>query len=92
MIEVPTDSAGQASAEIFQKQPCHGTNKVGIQVIRPAEVAGACGRAFVVGSGTTMKTWTAADLAVRMIGPATANAGRHAHLPHRDFQSRRSAA
>ena len=69
-VEVLTDSAGQAKAEIFQKQPKHGTNKVCIQVIRPADLPGANGQRLVVGTGTTMKTWTAADLAVKMTGPA----------------------
>ena len=65
-IEVPTDSAGQASVEIFQKEPAHGTNKICIQVIRPGDLPGANGQRLVVGSGTTMKTWTAADLAVKI--------------------------
>ena len=62
---MPVDSAGHANAEIFQKQPAHGTNKVCIQMIRPGEVPGAGGRRLVVRTGATMKTWTAADLAVR---------------------------
>jgi uncharacterized repeat protein (TIGR01451 family) len=74
-VEVPVDSAGHANAEIFQKQPCHGTNKVCIQVIRPAEVPGAGGQKLVIATGTTMKTWTAADLAVRKTGPAAAGVG-----------------
>ncbi len=74
-IEVPTDAAGQASAEIFQKEPSHGTNKVCIQVIRPADLPGAEGRRLVVGSGTTMKTWSGADLAVKKTGPAAAGPG-----------------
>ena len=36
-IEVATDAAGQANAEILQKSPAHGTNQIGIEVIRPAE-------------------------------------------------------
>ncbi len=74
-VEVPVDSAGHANAEIFQKQPAHGTNKVGIQVIRPGEVPGAGGRKLVIATGTTSKTWTAADLAIRKTGPAVAGVG-----------------
>ena len=59
-----TNSAGQASVEIFQKQPAHGTNKICIQVIRPADTPGAGGKKLVVGTGTTTKTWTAPDLAI----------------------------
>ncbi len=74
-VEVPTNVAGQACAEIFQKQPMHGTNMVSIQVIRPAELPGAGGQRLVVGSGTTTKTWTAADLAIKVIAPTLANVG-----------------
>ena len=50
-IEVPTNSAGQASVEMFQKQPAHGTNKICIQVIRPADCRGQ-GQRLIVGSGS----------------------------------------
>jgi uncharacterized repeat protein (TIGR01451 family) len=72
-VEVPTDSAGQASVEIFQKEPRHGVNQISIQVIRPGDLPGANGQRFVVGSGTTTKTWTGADLALRASGPAVAS-------------------
>jgi uncharacterized repeat protein (TIGR01451 family) len=74
-IEVPTDSAGQAVAEIVQKQPLPGTNQIGIQVIRPENVPGADGRRLVVGSDVTQKTWTTPAMAVRKIGPALAAVG-----------------
>jgi uncharacterized repeat protein (TIGR01451 family) len=70
-VEVPTDAAGQANVEIFQKEPKHGTNTISIQVIRPGDLPGANGQRLIVGSGATMKTWTAADLAVKITGPAT---------------------
>jgi len=72
-IEVATDDLGQASAEIFQQQPAAGTNRIGIQVIRPAELGG--GRRLVIGSGATLKTWSAADIAVRKTGPAVGSVG-----------------
>ena len=74
-VEVPTDPAGQASVEIFEKEPKHGTNKICIQVIRPGDLPGADGQRLVVGTGTTMKTWTAADLAVKLSGPPAATPG-----------------
>jgi uncharacterized repeat protein (TIGR01451 family) len=74
-IEVTTDEAGQAKAEIFQKTPAHGTNQIGIEVIRPAELPGAGGQRTVVGSGSTMTTWTASDIAVKMSGPSMAQVG-----------------
>ena len=74
-MEVPTNAAGQASVEIFQKAPAHGTNRVCIQVIRPADTPGAGGKKLVVDSGSTTKSWTAPDLAVCAAAPATANVG-----------------
>ena len=74
-VEVPTDSTGQASAEIIQKEPKYGINKINIQVIRPADALGANGQRLLVGSGTTTKTWTGADLSVKTTGPSTANVG-----------------
>jgi len=74
-IEVPTNSAGQACAEIVQKQPASGVNKISIQVIRPPDAPGAGGQRLVVGNGTTTKTWSAADLSVCVTGPTTASVG-----------------
>ena len=74
-IEVPTDSAGQANATIAQKEPRHGTNQISIEVIRPADLPGANGQRLIVGTGTTLKTWTGADLSVKKCGPAVACPG-----------------
>ena len=74
-IEVPTDAAGQATAEILQKTPAHGTNQIGIEVIRPAELPGAAGQRMTVGTGSTMQTWTAADIGLKLTGPPMAKTG-----------------
>ena len=39
-VDVVTNPAGEASAEMFQKQPIAGTNSVQIQIIRPAGFGG----------------------------------------------------
>ena len=67
-----TNPAGQANAEIFQKQPAHGTNTICIRVFRPA---GPGGPRLLVANGSTLKTWTAADIGVRQTGPAQAAVG-----------------
>jgi uncharacterized repeat protein (TIGR01451 family) len=71
-VEVATDAAGQASAELFQEQPAPGTNLINIQVIRPGGVAGGNGKRLVIGSGSTSKTWSAPGLAVQLSGPSVA--------------------
>ena len=74
-IEVPTNAAGQASAEIAQKTPANGTNQINIEVIRPGNLPGADGKKLIIGRGATMKTWTAAVLQVKNSGPAMAAVG-----------------
>lgn len=74
-VEVETNAQGQASAEIFQQQPASGTNRIAIQIIRPAPPGGAPGARLVVGSGFTSKTWTAPGLAVRKTGPPSGAVG-----------------
>lgn len=74
-IEATTDDAGQAKAEIFQKTPAHGTNQISIEVIRPAELPGAGGQRTVVGTGSTMNTWTASDIGVKVSGPSMTQVG-----------------
>lgn len=71
--EAVTDANGQASIEIFQKEPASGTNRVAIQVIRPAALGGVAGQRLVVGSGSTTKTWSSPELGLRKTGPAIAS-------------------
>jgi uncharacterized repeat protein (TIGR01451 family) len=71
-VEVVTDQAGQATAEIFQKQPAPGNNSISIEVLRPAAAGGP---SAIVGQGSTVKTWTAAALSVRKSGPSAAGLG-----------------
>lgn len=72
-VEVVTDQAGQATAEIFQKEPAPGNNNITIEVLRPATAPGGPGT--VVRTGSTMKTWTAAALSVRKCGPSVVGVG-----------------
>ncbi len=71
-VEVLTNAAGQGCAEIIQKEPAPGTNNIAIRVIRPD---GPAGERFVVGNGSTLKTWTAAAVTVHKRGPAVASVG-----------------
>jgi uncharacterized repeat protein (TIGR01451 family) len=73
--EVPTNAAGQASVEIFQRNPIPGENTIAIQVTRPGDAPGAGGQQFVVAHGRTSKTWSAASLSVRASGPGAAALG-----------------
>jgi uncharacterized repeat protein (TIGR01451 family) len=71
IVEVTSNTLGQAPIEIFQPSPTQGTNVINIQVIRPADWPGGDGTPLVVGSGTTQKTWTtqSAGLSIDKSGP-----------------------
>jgi uncharacterized repeat protein (TIGR01451 family) len=79
-VEVITNEAGQASAEIVQTQPAPGTNQISIQVIRPP-APGDQNQALTVGSGSTLQTWAAADASGRTIEPQPAAAAPAAPAP-----------
>ncbi len=57
--EVETNASGQASVEIVQREPAAGTNRVDIQVSRPVQAGAPAGTLTVLGSGSTMVTWSA---------------------------------
>ena len=75
-VEVETNTCGQASVEISQPQPVAGTTRVDIQVIRPdhpadgARPGGPAGAGMVVGSGSTLVTWSAPAPPVGIAPPA----------------------
>jgi len=58
-VDVETNAAGQASAEIVQQQPAAGTSVVAIQVIRPSPIGAPAGMGLVLGAGSTVVTWSA---------------------------------
>jgi uncharacterized repeat protein (TIGR01451 family) len=74
VAEVPTNELGQASVEIFQPVPAPGVNQISIQVIRPDDSATGAQR-MVMGTGSTTKTWSSPDIALRKSGPAQASVG-----------------
>ncbi len=74
-VEVLTDSLGRAAAEIFQRDPAAGTNRIRIQVIRPAVAGSSLTAPIVLGTGATQKTWTAPELSLNITGPAQATVG-----------------
>ncbi len=74
-VQIATDELGQANAEIFQSEPLSGTNTVRIEIIRPAQSAGGAAPRLVVATGTTTKTWSSPDIALRMNGPSRGSVG-----------------
>jgi uncharacterized repeat protein (TIGR01451 family) len=74
VVEIATDAQGKAAVELFQQQPRAGTNKISIQVIRPAGL-GCPDQRIVVGRTCLAQTWSAADLGVRITGPSVGSVG-----------------
>ncbi len=75
VLETTTDPSGQATVEIVPEGAHAGTNRVGIEVIRPAEVGGPHGTQLAMGQGVTMVTWSAPGIALHKTGPASAVVG-----------------
>jgi uncharacterized repeat protein (TIGR01451 family) len=76
MIEVPTDALGQAPAEIVPKGLESGTARINVQIIRPAQSAGASlTPELILGSAVTTMTWTSPQLSLDTSGPAQASVG-----------------
>lgn len=75
VLEVLTDSLGQASVEIRQTAPAAGMNNIDIRIIRPSELDPTGGEPFELASGSTSKTWTTPDLSLSKTGPAQATLG-----------------
>lgn len=73
-IETTTDAAGRATVEVFQPQTQRGTSQINVEVIRPA-APGTSDRRLTIGRNCTTVTWTAADLGMRVSGPAQAEIG-----------------
>jgi len=74
-VEVTTDSSGRAGVEIAQEQPARGENRVRVEIIRPAGLAGAAGGRIVLAREVVLATWTGPGLAVRKSAPAEAGIG-----------------
>ncbi|HEX4130006.1 MAG TPA: hypothetical protein VHZ24_08180 [Pirellulales bacterium] len=74
IIEVPTDSLGQAHVDIVQTTAAPGTNHVSVQIIRPGELS-ADGSRLAVATGSTQATWGSPSLFVRKTGPVQASVG-----------------
>ena len=72
VAEVEVNPAGQANAELFQPSPAPGTNRIAIQIFRPA---GPGVSPLAIASGMTLSTWTAPQIAIHKTGPAAVGTG-----------------
>jgi uncharacterized repeat protein (TIGR01451 family) len=73
MVEVRTDGAGRATADIAPVSPEPGITTVRVQVIRPASGRGDLPQ-MVVGQGIVNVQWTTPGLAVRALGSSSVSA------------------
>jgi len=68
-IEIVSNAAGEAPAEIFQQSAAPGTNQIAISILRPAS-SDVQGRQVPVGSGSTLQTWTSGDATAPYSAPS----------------------
>jgi len=73
--EVTTDAAGQASVEFGQQAPQPGTNRINIQVLRPADPAAGVSQPFIAGNGATQVTFNSPNVAINVAGPSVSSVG-----------------
>jgi len=74
VVEVPTDFQGNATAQLVQLQPQVGTNRIGVEIIRPPERM--TGTGIIIGRGETFKEWVSATLALGKVGPPAVSVGQ----------------
>jgi uncharacterized repeat protein (TIGR01451 family) len=72
-VEVVTDAAGRATAELLPQSTEPGITTVGVQIIRPASARGDLPQ-MIVGQGQTSVNWSSAGLSVRAIGTSAVQA------------------
>ena len=84
VVEVVTNDAGQANADLTLVSPVSGANQITIQVIRPSNPSIGDGQQVIIGNGATTQTWTSgmpsttsatSEFAVRVRGPSQARIG-----------------
>ena len=67
-VEIGTDAQGKASVSLQPVGNEPGVTQVKIEILSPS-LTGLDGQPVVVGQGMTSVTWSAAGLAVRIVGP-----------------------
>lgn len=70
VVEIRTDTAGRATADLIPATPEPGITTVRVQIIRPAARPGDS--QMIVGQGTIPVQWTTPGLSVRAIGSTAA--------------------
>ncbi len=73
-VEAVTDANGNASVSLQPLSNEPGVTQVNIEILSPA-LSGLDGQPVVIGQGSTSVTWSAAGLAVRIVGPPLGTIG-----------------
>ncbi len=71
-----SDLNGNASASLVQVSPQAGSNRIGVEIIRPPDPLSPSGAGIVIGRGETAKTWQGAQVSLRIRGPESAAIGQ----------------
>jgi len=76
VVEVVSDTQGQAAATLLETTPQPGVNRIGIEIIRPPDAYNPTGPGLVIGRGETQVEWQAPRVALSVTGPQTAAPGQ----------------
>jgi uncharacterized repeat protein (TIGR01451 family) len=68
-IEVVTNLRGEANATLAQRAPALGTNRIGIEIIRPPDPTTTSAAGIVIGQGATAMEWLAPDVKLSLAAP-----------------------
>ncbi len=68
-LQIVTDANGKAPVSVQPLGNEPGVTQIRIEILSPA-LSGVTGQAVAIGQGTTTITWSAAGLAVRIVGPS----------------------
>ena len=76
VAEAITDLQGNATVTLVQTQPQTGTNRIGVEIIRPPDPSTPTGPGIIIGRGETYKEWVGAELAITKTGPSLVAVGQ----------------
>jgi uncharacterized repeat protein (TIGR01451 family) len=73
---VVSDLRGNAHVTVAQSAPALGTNRIGIEIIRPPDPTATSGSGIVIGHGETALEWLAPTVALNVAAPPAVAVGQ----------------
>jgi uncharacterized repeat protein (TIGR01451 family) len=71
-----SDLSGNATVTLAQAGPQAGSNRIGVEIVRPPDPCSPSGTGIIIGRGETSVEWQAPAVALVTTGPPTAGVGQ----------------